>query len=491
MHRTIDPAEMQRIERTAFSAGVPSILLMEQAAQAVVCTLEDILGTCEGRHVLFVAGCGNNGGDALAAARMFDKMGGEATVWLPMGCKTPDARSNLAYLKLNPLITVIEGDLPSDALYIDAVVDGLLGTGLKNAPEGAALEAIRFINRQDVPVLAIDVPSGMDALTGAVQEDACVQADCTVTFHRVKTGLYLTHRRAYVGEVIVADIGLPDSCDDAPGYLVPDPSDLPALTPLRTCDMHKGACGRVVLYAGSMGMSGAAAMAGLASLRAGAGLATVICPQEVMPILQTQLPNAMCVDRTRLPGYVPQHDAYVFGCGIIEDDRAWQDILSLHDENTPAVWDAGALNLLSIHPMNIGKNTVLTPHAAEAARLLGCTLADILADPVSAAKAIVKKYNCGVVALKSATTVVTDGERVSLNVVGTSALAKGGSGDALAGILGALLAGGMPLFEAAQGACLWHGLAGIEAEQQFGTRGVLTGNVADALGKCLMDIENM
>lgn len=491
MHRTIDPADMQRIERAAFSQGVPSILLMEQAAQAVACTLEDILGDCEGRHVLFVAGPGNNGGDALAAARLFDKMGGEATVWLPLGCKTPDAQSNLAYLKMNPLITVIEGEMPSDTLYIDAIVDGLLGTGLKNAPEGAALEAIAFINAQDVPVLAIDVPSGMDALTGAAQESSCVHADCTVTFHRPKTGLYVTNHRAYVGEVVIADIGLPEICDDAPGCLVPDAVDLPHFLPPRTRDMHKGACGRVVLYAGSMGMSGAAAMAGRASLRAGAGLATVICPQEVMPILQTQLPNAMCVDRTRLPGYVPQHDAFVFGCGIIEDDQAWQDILSLHDEAVPAVWDAGALNLLSRHPMNIGKNTVLTPHAAEASRLLGCELKDILDDPVSAAKAIVRKYRCGVVALKAATTVVTDGERVSLNVIGTPALAKGGSGDALAGILGALLAGGMPPFEAAQGACLWHGLAGLKAEEQFGQRGVLTGDVADALGACLTEIENM
>ena len=488
MHRTIDPAEMQRIERAAFAQGVPSILLMEQAAQSVACTLIDMLGECEDRHVLFVAGCGNNGGDALAAARLFVKMGGEATVWLPLGCKTPDAQSNLAYLKLHPTVAIIEGELPCEALYIDAIVDGLLGTGLKNAPEGTALDAIRFINRQDAPVLSIDVPSGMDAHSGAAQEDSCVHADCTVTFHRVKTGLYITNHRAYAGDVVIADIGLPESCDDAAGYLVPDAQDLPRFLPPRTRDMHKGACGRLVLYAGSMGMSGAAAMAGRASLRAGAGLATVICPQEVMPILQTQLPNAMCVDRTRLPGYVPLHDAYVFGCGIIEDDRAWQDILSLHDESVPTVWDAGALNLLSLHPMDIGKNTVLTPHAAEAARLLHCTLGDILADPVSAAKAIVEKYHCGVVALKAATTVITDGEKVSLNVIGTPALAKGGSGDALAGILGALLAGGMPPFEAAQGACLWHGLAGLKAEERLGQRSVLTGDVADALGVCLNDL---
>ncbi|MBR6787228.1 MAG: NAD(P)H-hydrate dehydratase [Clostridia bacterium] len=491
MHLTISPADMQRIERTAFSAGVPSILLMEQAAQAVVCTLEDMLDGCDDRHVLFVAGCGNNGGDALAAARMFVKMGGEATVWLPLGCKTPDAQSNLSYLKLLSRVTLVEGEMPAGQLLIDAVVDGLLGTGLKQTPEGAALSAIEYINAQTVPVLSIDVPSGMDALTGHLTDNACVHADCTVTFHRVKTGLYLTRRRACVGQIVLADIGLPQDCDDAPGYLVPEESDLVDLVPLRTTDMHKGACGRVVLYAGSMGMSGAAAMAGLASLRAGAGLATVICPKEVMPILQTQLPNAMCVDRDRLPEFVPLHDAFVFGCGIIEDDHAWQHILSLHNENTPSVWDAGALNLLSRHPMQLGENAVLTPHAAEAARLLSCTLSEVLADPVAAAKAIVRKYACGAVALKSATTVVTDGKRVSLNVIGTSALAKGGSGDALAGILGTLLAGGMPPFEAAQGACLWHGMAGREAERQFGTRGVLTGNVADALGKCLMDMENL
>ena len=484
MHYTISPRDMQRIEKAAFAQGVPSVLLMEHAAEAVVKALCGL----SARRVLFAAGSGNNGGDALAAARLFAPSG-EAIVWLPMGCHTPDAQSNLAYLRLFPQVKIIDSPALPAGLSVDAVVDGLLGTGLRGAPDETAAAAIEAVNRLNVPVIAIDVPSGMDALTGEVVGDHCIRACITVTFHRAKTGLYVTRRRAYAGDVIIADIGLPALCDDAEGCLVADPCDLPALLPVRTRDMHKGACGRVVLYAGSMGMSGAAAMAGLAALRAGAGLATVICPREVMPILQTQLPNAMCVDRSRLSGYVPLHDAYVFGCGIIEDDEAWQHILSLHDPSVPAVWDAGALNLLSRHPMNVGKNTVLTPHAAEASRLLGCELADILRDPIAAAKAIAAKYGCGAVALKGATTVITDGERVALNIVGTSALAKGGSGDALAGILGALLAGGKAPFEAAQGACLWHGMAGLYAEKQLGSRSVLTGDVADALGKCLTETE--
>jgi len=491
MHYTISPHDMQRIEKAAFAQGVPSLLLMEQAAQGVVSALANMLGGAKNQSVLFAAGSGNNGGDALAAARLYAKQGGSACVWLPMGCHTPDAQSNLAYLRLLPQVRIIEGPALPDNLTPAAAVDGLLGTGLRGAPDEAAAAAIDLINGLNVPVLAIDVPSGMNALTGEICDDHCIRARATVTFHRVKTGLYITRCRAYAGDIVIADIGLPAVCDDAEGCLVADPCDLPSLLPLRTRDMHKGACGRVVLYAGSMGMSGAAAMAGLAALRAGAGLATVICPREVMPILQTQLPNAMCVDRSRLPGYVPLHDAYVFGCGIIEDDEAWQHILSLHEPSVPSVWDAGALNLLSRHSMKTGENSVLTPHAAEAARLLGCALADILRDPIAAAKAIAGKYGCGAVALKGATTVITDGKRVALNVTGTSALAKGGSGDALAGILGALLAGGKAPFEAALGACLWHGMAGLYAEKEAGERSVLTGEVADALGKCLIEKEHL
>ena len=496
MLRTITPSDMNRVEEASFAQGVPSILLMEQAAVHVVDELCDMLGDYRGKRVLFVGGKGNNGGDAIAAARIFMRRGGEATVWLPLGCRTKDANTNLKYLSCMEKAYRWECLVPPVNMRhagFSAVVDGIFGTGFSGKMDNKARYAVEVINEQKLPVLSIDVPSGMNALTGEVYKDECVRATRTVTFHRPKVGLYLTRHRAYVGEVKIAPLDLPYEIEDqerdaASSYFVPEPQDLPKLLPVRTRDMHKGTCGRVVLYAGSMGMSGAAAMAGLASLRAGAGLATVICPREVMPILQTQLPNAMCVDRARLPGFVPLHDAFVFGCGIIEDDEAWQHILSLHDEKIPSVWDAGALNLLSRNPRQVGVNAVLTPHAAEAARLLGAELQEILADPVTSAQKIVEKYSCGVVALKGATTVVTDGKRVSLNVTGTSALAKGGSGDALAGILGALLAGGMPPFEAAQGACLWHGLAGICAKRQMGVRSVLTGDVADALGACLQEI---
>ena len=469
MLRTIDPMEMKRIETQAFAAGVPSILLMENAARAVC----DALDVYQGAPVLFVAGAGNNGGDALAAARMYALRGGKAVAWLPMGCKTEDAQKNLAYLRLVKA-EIHEGKDCPDVEGLSAVADGLLGTGLTGEAHGEAKNAIEAINALHVPVVAIDVPSGIDARSGSF--GACVRAAHTVTFHRPKPGLYLTRKREYVGRITVADIGLPACMDDATGYLVSEEKDINVLLPARSMDAHKGDCGRVLIRAGSMGMAGAAAMAAKAALRAGAGLVTVQCDTEIMPILQTLVPNAMCVDR----GQIVPHDAYLAGCGVQETLENWQEMLSLHDENVPSVWDAGALNLLAKHPAQLGEKAVLTPHPGEAARLLDCTVSEVLDDMVGAAQRIRAKYGCGVVALKSSVTVIA-GEEIALNCVGTPALAKGGSGDALAGIIAALLAGGMEAFDACRCACLWHGLAARRAAEMHGVRGVLTGEVIDAL----------
>lgn len=469
MLRTIEPSQMQRIEQAAFTAGVPSLLLMENAARAV----KDALRDYAHRPVLFAAGPGNNGGDALAAARMYALEGGEAIAWLPMGCKTPDAQKNLAYLRLTDA-RIIETEKCPDIPDLAAVVDGLLGTGLRGEAQGTAAEAIAQINALKAPVVAVDVPSGMDARTG--DAPCCVQAAVTVTFHRPKPGLYLTRRRACVGKIIVADIGLPVRLDDADGLDVAQEEDLLRLLPVRPVDAHKGSCGRVLVYAGSVGMAGAAAMAARAALRAGAGLVTVQCPQEIVPVVQMLSPNAMCAPC----GEDTPRNAYLLGCGVRENEETWQEMCALHRPEVPSVWDAGALNLLARHPMKVGDQAVLTPHPGEAARLLGCTVEEVLRDRTGAAQSIRKAYDCGAVVLKSDVTVIC-ARRTALNAVGTPALAKGGSGDALAGILAALLAGGMDVYDACRCACLWHGVAGRRAEQTHGTLGVLTGDVIDAL----------
>ncbi len=478
MRRTIEPAQMRAIEQAAFDRGVPSLLLMEQAAGEVTAAIERILAGKKSA-VLFAAGSGNNGGDALAAARIYARHGNRAAVWLPLGCKTADAIVNLNYLRLCGNVEIIEGMLTEQQLQaFDMIVDGLLGTGLAGTPTGAAAAAIKSINDSSVPVLSIDVPSGLNALNGAAER--CVQAASTVTLHRPKPGLYLTRRRECMGELQVASIGLPQCVDDAAGYFVAEAKDLCRLLPRRAACAHKGDCGRTLLYAGHLGMAGAAIMAAQGALRSGAGLVTVCCPAELIPIMQTAVPSAMCVTAE----HAPARDVQLFGCGIAESEQSWADILRLHDPAIPSIWDAGALNLLSRHPMTLGENAVITPHVGEAARLLGVTAAAVAADLPAAAEALRQKYACHVV-LKSFVTLLLDaeGERRGLNAAGTPALAKGGSGDVLAGMMAGLRAQGLQPFEAMQCACLWHALAARQAAERCGLRGTLPQDVLNCLGE--------
>jgi ADP-dependent NAD(P)H-hydrate dehydratase / NAD(P)H-hydrate epimerase len=477
MHKAIAPRDMRRIESSAIARGVPGLLLMEQAAQAVVEALFALLGGASGRRALFVCGPGNNGGDGLAAARRFCQLGGKAVVWLLPGKLSELTKLNLDYARHYTDIIEIQDALP-EFPPVDCVVDALLGTGLAGAPIGIAALAIRAVNQAGVTTIAVDVPSGMNADSGNVPGN-CVRAAQTVTFHRVKQGLYLTRHKDLVGNIICSPIGLPAYFDDADGPDVADESDLPAMLGSRSRDAHKGDCGRVLLYAGSHGMAGAAAMAAKACLRAGAGLVTVACPDEIMPIVQTLVPNATCVSAQTLPAILPRHDVAAAGCGLGQSPDVWERLVLLSSGRC-VVWDADALNLLSLHPgFTFRVPAVITPHPGEAARLLGTEVGYILDAPLDAARRLALKYRCTAV-LKGATTVITDGTRVALNVCGTPGMAKGGSGDALTGIIAALACRLDPV-SAAQAACLWHGMAGIRAAARHGVTGMLTGELIDEL----------
>ena len=323
-------------------------------------------------------------------------------------------------------------------------------------------------------MLSVDIPSGMDGLTGAAA-GACIRADQTVTFHAAKRGLIFSPHRQWAGEITIADIGLP------PGDGMPWADSLAELLPPRRPDAHKGDCGRVMIYAGSPGMAGAAQMAALACLRAGSGLVTVVCPREIIPVLQKTVPNAMCRAAEEQPD-IPS-DATLFGCGLAENENTWRELMRLHRAGRREVWDAGALNLLSGHPMALGPDAVITPHVGEAARLLGQRIGEITADLPGAAQALREKYQCNVV-LKSAVSVICGADgRLAVNAAWSPALAKGGSGDALAGILASLLGQGLAPMQAMQAACLWHSLAGRLAGQKHGIRGALTGEVIACMGE--------
>jgi len=517
-YTVLTPGDMRRLEDKAFALGVPGILLMEHAAMAVVDELEKALGGgCRDKSVLFLCGTGNNGGDGLAAARLFLMRGGLPTVWLYGEPKTKDAKTNLKWLDALDVPILNLGLLAEDKLPIldggpkrhyDAYVDALLGTGFRGKPEGLLARMMLvpchdfFFSPPFPPVIAIDIPSGIDGKTGDTPGEF-VRADVTVTLSSPKPGLYLTKEREAVGKIVVADIGLWDLMPANSGALGLDDPELncETLTPAalqrlaqRPVNAHKGDCGRVLIYAGSLGMAGAAAMCAKAAVTAGAGLTTIACPKEIIPVLQTLVPNAMCANIEEAAQNPPPYDVLAVGCGLGQSEEVWENIRQLYDPEKPAVWDADALNMLAKHPMKLGEKTVITPHIGEAARLLGADAEVILKDRLAAARKLTEKYGC-VTVLKSDVSVICadirQGQTCYLNAVGSPALAKGGSGDALTGILAAVMAGWKPIINpyqtglAAALSCLWHGMAGLTGEEIYGQRELTT----EELIACLHDAE--
>ena len=491
-YQVLTPRDMRETEQKAFALGVPSLLLMEHAAMAVVDALEEALGgCCKGKKVLFLCGTGNNGGDGLAAARLFVMRGGMAEIWLSGEPKTTDAKANLAWCKALDIRMLnlrempveewpLKGEGPRE--HFDGYVDALLGTGIKGAPDEVTTRMI-LVPWHDFsfpPVIAVDIPSGMNGLTGEVFEDSYVHADVTVTFHAPKPGLYLTGDREAVGRIIVADIGLWKMDPWHSDVLLLEDEELhcEVLTekalrflPGRTLNTHKGDCGRILIYAGSMGMAGAAAMCAKAAIAAGAGLTTIACARDVMPVLQTLVPGAMCRDIEQVLAEKPAYDVLVMGCGLGQTNDVWQKIKALYNPEKPTVWDADALNLLAKEPFALGEKAVITPHPGEAARLLGCSIGQVLEDRPLAAQKLCETYGCTVV-LKSDVTVICRMDNGKpehiLNAAGTPAMAKGGSGDAggcASSGAGSLAGGGafLPVawaFRRSRRKALWH--AGID-----------------------------
>lgn len=504
-YQVLTPRNMRETEQKAFALGVPSLLLMEHAAIAVVDALEKELGgCCKGKKVLFLCGTGNNGGDGLAAARLFVMRGGKAEIWLSGEPKTPDAKANFAWCRALdiPMLNLREmpveewplnGEGPRE--HFDGYVDALLGTGMKGAPDEVTTRMI-LVPWHDFsfpPVIAVDIPSGLNGLTGEVFDDSYVHANVTVTFHAPKPGLYLTQDREAVGKIIVADIGLWQMDPWHSDALLLEDAELHCevltekalrLLPKRALNAHKGDCGRILIYAGSIGMAGAAAMCAKAAIAAGAGLTTIACSREMMPILQTLVPNAMCVDMEKAVREKPVYDVLVMGCGLGQGEEVWQNIKALYDPEKTTVWDADALNLLEKDPFVLGEKSVITPHIGEAARLLGCTVSEVIADKLLAARKLCETFGCTAV-LKSDVTVICrmeDGKpEYIFNAVGSPAMAKGGSGDVLAGMMGALLHQKTLPLQAAGLACLWHGMAGKAGEKKYGLLELTAEQLIDCL----------
>ena len=485
---TITPADMKALEtRFLTENGIPAVLLMEHAAQGVLQAIARHAPA--GSRVLFLCGPGNNGGDGYTAARLWAMQGGRADVWEVTSAVRGDALTNrkLALLHGVRVLSSVE-----DIAWADytAAVDALYGTGLNHAIEGDAAYVIRCCNEHPaLPVIAVDIPSGLDGTTGAPLGGDVIHATETVTFHRMKQGLLLRHGPEYTGNVTVLPILLPiDSAldRDFPGMTMLDPSDL-AGTFRRQPTLHKGDCGRAVIFCGSKGMAGAAAFCANACIRTGAGLTTLLCRESLLPLLQTLAPGATCIALPEINGLLTAEAALMTrhalakadaacigcGCGLTADVTMLLRVFA--EADCPIVWDADALTLLSSHDgiLPLKEDDVITPHPGEAARLLELPTEQVTAEPLDALNQLHDLCGCCVV-LKGARTLISDGESTFINRFGTPALAKGGSGDVLAGIVTALLAqhrrlpDDLSIASLTAYAVLIHSLAGIRAAKRFG-----------------------
>lgn len=491
--------------------GIPNIVLMENAARGVY---EAIKSRREPCTVHVYCGVGNNGGDGLAAARILLANGYDVYVIVAgePDKMTPDTLTNFAVFKeLKDRAKCIKhiSELNDFAIPdADVVVDALLGTGLTRRTEGLFADLIDEINSyEDADIVSVDIPSGVQADTGAVLGNA-VKADITVTFQHPKVGLYIYPGKSCVGELQIAKIGIDEGCEELRrvkiGVYDCDEPDL--WIRKRRPDANKGDFGRLLLIAGSEGMAGAAVMAAQGASRAGAGLVTAAAPKEVVKILQLSAPQATCAvlpdDNGKIANksifdiakLIKGKTALAVGPGLGIGDgvkEITENLLCEYD--ITKVFDADAINALrgnqKIFNHKAG-NVIITPHPAEFARIINRDVADVLAEPIILTTEFAKQYKV-IVVLKGATTIIADPKGNARLVCGGSpGMAKGGSGDVLTGIIGGLAAQGKSALESALLGVIIAAAAGERAAERCGEYSMTPLDELDEIGGVMKKMES-
>lgn len=493
--RFVSVAQMQTADRTAQERPQTAGLSLMLRAGTELARHAAAVARLKGfRRVLLLAGKGNNGGDAFIAAGVLRRAGYAAEVWM---AAHPDTLKGDALKAFNgmrnegvPYSVLAEpGDWESPeirlgAASLDAVlVDALLGTGCKGAPHGAVSSAIRWINAQRGRsfVLAADIPSGINGDTGT-GEGAFVRADLTVTFARPKTGFSNPANAEAFGEVAVADIGMPDEIADAAttpglngigGFIAA--TEILRKLPHRPWDANKGTFGKLCIRGGSHNYPHAPILAAAGASRSGVGLLFLSVPEESRAAAACHVPEAVVLDTTS--DYAP-FDVVVLGPGLHVTPQARLDIKAKR-----LVLDAGGLTVLAQTKgcRFADGSAILTPHPGEAARLLGCTVAEVQKDRAGAVRQLADRYNAVVVLKGAGTLVCRPGEAPRLNLTGNPGMATGGTGDVLAGLAGGLFAQGMDAFDAACLAVWAHGRAGDLVAWRDGPRALTPLSLAAAL----------
>ncbi|HKW86049.1 MAG TPA: NAD(P)H-hydrate dehydratase [Nitrospiraceae bacterium] len=510
--KIVTAAQMQALDRRAITeAHIPSLTLMDHAGTSVVAAMEQTFGSLAGKTVAVLCGKGHNGGDGFVVARLLTRKRARVQVLLMtrVADLAGDAKTMYRRFVSTGGASAVHACPSSAKLQTllgtsDLIVDALLGTGLSAPITGPYRTAIDCINGAGRPVTAVDLPSGIHADTGMVL-GAAVRASLTVTFALPKLGLYVGSGIDHAGTVRIADIGIPSSYADAVDSRISliTGNETRGLLPARLPSGHKGTYGHVGIIAGSVGKTGAAALAARAALRVGAGLVTIATPASVNDTLEAKLLEAMTVpmpetnERTLawsgldlLVTFTKARSAVAIGPGLTTHPETVELIHALITRlEKPSVLDADALNALAGRPALLAECKVpliLTPHPGEMARLEEqATPQSVNADRIGTASGFAQQRGV-ILILKGARTVVAHPNgQVAICPTGNPGMATAGTGDALTGIIVGLLAQGLNAWDAARAGTYLHGLAGDLAAASLGSAGMIAGDLIERIPHAL------
>lgn len=503
--KIVTSEQMRQIEHSCAGIGLPAPVLMENAGRAVAEQVRLILGKVEQANILLLIGPGNNGGDGLVAARHLHDQGAAVSVYL-FSDRAGDA--NLGLVRQRGIDCVPasqdEGLARLDRMLAPAgcVIDALFGTGKVRPLQGAIREALGRVSarkqKSALQIIAVDLPSGLDADSGAV-DPACLKADHTITLGLPKPGLFLFPGAARVGRLSIADIGIPGHLTESITTEMITAGWARDTLPERPMDANKGTFGRVLVVAGSTNYTGAACLACNGAMRAGAGLVTLAAAASLHPIMAAKLteithlplpessPGTIAAEAAPLlePLY-QRYNVLMAGCGLGQSRSVSQFIAdALLRPGPPAmVLDADALNALAAVPewwRQMPAGAVLTPHPGEMARLCQCSVEDVLRDRIGTAIRMAQRWGQAV-ALKGAYTIIAapDG-RCRVNPLANPGLASAGTGDVLCGVIAGLMAQGLAPFDAAALGAYLHGLAGEAVSVRLGDAGIVASDLLPEL----------
>ncbi len=513
--RILNATQMRQADRrTIDDIGIPSLVLMENAGRQVVAAMEATYNDLLDSRVAVVCGRGNNGGDGFVVARTLLQRGVDVLVFVvgAIAEVRGDARLNLEILGRMGL-TAVEIDDPqtwelhfSEIAACDLIVDALFGTGLSKPLEGMLETVVADINASGIPVVAIDLPSGLSGDTSDLIGDS-IRAATTVTLGAPKPSLVLPPAEMHAGSVVIADIGIPQDVIegvDGPYLALLTREEMRALIEPRTADANKGDFGHVLVVAGSVGKTGSAYLAATGALRSGAGLVSIATPEPCLPIIAAMAPEYMTIplpatagggiDATAVDRVLESaRDVLAIGPGLGTAPETQAFVRTIVDRATmPLVIDADGLNAFASDPDRLtgreGREVIITPHPGEMARLVGMSTDEVQASRLEIARNFAVAHHVYVVLKGHRTLVATPEERVFICTTGNPGMATGGTGDVLTGMVAAWLAQLLDAEAACKLAVYLHGIAGDLADADFGEISMTSGDLADHLSDAILEL---